>query len=53
MVLKDSPSAGTASARECDARNCLYEGRFPCALPANNGYGRNIQVYVGSTNIDW
>jgi len=48
-VLKDSPSAGTASARECDARNCFDEGGFPRALPANNGDGRNIQVYVGST----
>jgi hypothetical protein len=48
MVLKDSPSAGTASARECDARNCFDEGGLPRALPANNSDGRNIQVYVGS-----
>lgn len=49
MVLKDSPSAGTTSARKCDARNCFDEGGFPRALPANNGDGRNIQVNVGST----
>jgi hypothetical protein len=49
MVLKDSPSTSTAGARECDARDSLYEGGFPCALPANNRDGRNVQVYVGST----
>lgn len=47
----DSPCAGATSARESDARNRLYEGRFPGALPAHDRYGRNIQIYVGSSTI--
>jgi hypothetical protein len=49
VALKVSPSASPAGAWQCDARDSLYEGGFPCALPTDNGDGRNIQVYVGST----
>ncbi len=48
VVLKDSPSASTTGTWESNARNCLYEGGFSCALPADDCDCRNIQIDVGS-----
>lgn len=48
--LSDSPCAGATGARECNARNRLYEGRFSGALPSHDGDGGDIKIYVGSSN---
>jgi hypothetical protein len=44
-----SEEKDTTGAREYNARNRLYEGGFPCALPANDRDGRDVQFDVGST----
>jgi hypothetical protein len=46
---KNSPSASATGPWESNARNRLDEGRFPCALPANDRDGRDAQFDVGST----
>ena len=43
-----SPSASTAGAGKSDARNSLYEGGFPCTLPADGHNSRNVHINVDS-----
>jgi hypothetical protein len=46
-----SEEKDTTGAREYNARNRLYEGGFPGALPSHDGDDGDIKIYVGSSTI--
>lgn len=48
----DLPGTRPSCSWECDSGNRFYEGRFPCALVADDGDDREVDVSLDTVNLD-